>query len=179
MRLVRLLSNYRWPIYIAAHLVMSVTACAVLVWFATRPDAPRPIPGYYEAAETWDVAAAAEAASRQLGWSVELQLPTDIPYVLGMPRPLDITVVDRGGRPVSGLVGHILATHQTDDGRAQRGELVELPQHPGSYRCLVHLDHAGAWNVRLEARQQTLRFVQDGRLSVPAPDWTERSEARQ
>jgi hypothetical protein len=55
MKLLRLVSDYRWPIYIAGHLTMSVIACGVLVWVATRPDVPRPIPGYYQAAQTWDV----------------------------------------------------------------------------------------------------------------------------
>ena len=66
MKLFRLVSDYRWPIYIGGHLTMSIVACAVLVWVATRPDAPRPIEAYYEAAESWDVDEAVQDASRQL-----------------------------------------------------------------------------------------------------------------
>ena len=167
MKIARLLSAYRWPIYIGAHLVMSVTACAVLVWFATRPDAPRPIPDYYQAAQAWDVTEAVESASRELGWRVHLAVPRDVPSFPGMPRAVDVVVEDRGGRPVSGLVGHLLAVRPADEDHPQRGELVELPQQPGSYRTLVRLDQSGAWDVRVEARQQTLRFVHADRLSVP------------
>ena len=51
MKLLRLISEYRWPIYLGGLLSMSVVACGVLVWVATRPDSPRPIKGYYEAAQ--------------------------------------------------------------------------------------------------------------------------------
>ena len=64
----RLISDYRWPIYIGGHLVMSVVACGVLVWVATRPDAPRPIPAYYEAAQSWDADEAVQPTPAA-GWA--------------------------------------------------------------------------------------------------------------
>jgi nitrogen fixation protein FixH len=85
-----------------------------------------------------------------------------------MPRAVDVSVADHEGRPVSGLVGTVVATRPADDVRAQRGVLTELPQQPGRYRTLVPLDGAGAWTVRLDASQQSMRFVHTDRLSVPA-----------
>ena len=70
VKLLRTLSEYRWPIYLGGLLAMSIVACGVLVWVATRPDSPRPIRGYYEAARSWDADEAVEDASRQLGWTV-------------------------------------------------------------------------------------------------------------
>ena len=100
MKLFRLVSEYRWPIYLGGHLAMSVIACGVLVWVATRPDVPRPIRGYYEAAEAWDVREAVEDASRQLGWTVHFELPDGVPHYPGMPRPVDVSVTDRAGAAV-------------------------------------------------------------------------------
>lgn len=166
MRIIRLISDYRWPIYLGAHLTMSVVACSVLVWVATRPDSPRPIQGYYETAQAWDADEAVEDASRQLRWRVHYSLPSDVPHVRGMPRPVDITVVDPAGQPVSGLVGQLLAIRPSDERLNQRSSLVELPAHAGSYRTLVRLDAPGAWDLRIDASQATLRFVHSDRLNV-------------
>jgi nitrogen fixation protein FixH len=168
LKALRLISDYRWPIYIAGHLVMSVVACGVLVWVATRPDAPLPIPAYYESAQLWDQDEAVADASRRLGWTVRYELPGDVPHYRGMPRPVDVTVADRDGRPVSGLAGHLLAVRPADARLNQRGQLVEQPSHAGSYRTLVRLDEPGAWELRLDTTQDAMRFVHAARVSVAA-----------
>lgn len=168
MKLLRLVSEYRWPIYIGGLLSMSVIACGVLVWVATRPDSPRPIKGYYEAARAWDADEAVEDASRQLGWAVRYDLPADVPHYPGMPRPVDVTVVDRAGRPVSGLAGHLFAIRPSDTRLNRSGALVELPQQRGSYRTLLQIDEPGAWELRIDTTQQALRFVHAARITVPA-----------
>lgn len=168
MRLLRVLSEYRWPIYLGGLLSMSVVACAVIVWVATRPDSPRPIRGYYEAARAWDADEAVADASRRLGWTVRYQLPAGIPHYAGMPRPVDVTVADREGRPVSGLAGRLFAIRLSDTRLNQSGEIVELPQQAGSYRTLVVLDAPGAWELRIDATQQALRFVHAAGFDVPA-----------
>lgn len=167
MRLGRLISEYRWPIYLGGLLTMSVAACGILVWVATRPDVPRPIRGYYEAARAWDADEAVEAASRQLGWTVRYELPAGIPHFAGMPRPVDVWVADREGRPVVGLAGRLFAIRPADTRLNQTGDLVEIPQAAGSYRTLVRLDEPGAWEMRLDATQGSLRFVHAARLDLP------------
>ena len=167
MKFARALSEYRWPIYLGGLLAMTVGASAVLVWVATRPDSPRPIKGYYEAARRWDADEAVADASRQLGWTVRYELPGDVPHYRGMPRPIDVRVADRDGKPVSGLAGTLFAVRPSDTRLNQSGDLTELPQRPGSYRTLVLLDEPGAWELRIDARQQTLRFVHTARLTVP------------
>ena len=167
MKLFRLISEYRWPIYLGGLLAMSVVACGVLVWVATRPDSPRPIRGYYEAARAWDADDAVEQASRQLGWTVRYELPTDVPHFRGMPRPVDIRVADRDGKPVSGLAGRFFAIRPADTRLNQTGALTELPQQAGSYRTLVRMDEPGAWELRIDATQAGLRFVHAARFDVP------------
>lgn len=168
MRLLPLISRYRWPIYLGGLLAMPIVASAVLVWVATRPDSPRPIGGYYEAARSWDADEATEEASRQLGWAARYELPADIPHFAGMPRPVDVRIADRDGKPVSGLSGRFLAIRPSDARLNQSGELTELPQQAGTYRTLVRLDEPGTWEFRIDARQQALRFVHAARVSVPA-----------
>ena len=48
-RLLRLVAGNRWPLYLSGLLAMAIAAYAVLIYVATRPSAPRPIPRYYEA----------------------------------------------------------------------------------------------------------------------------------
>ena len=169
MKFFRLVSDYRWPIYIAGHLLMSVVACGVLVWVATRPDAPRPIPNYYQSAQSWDVDEATVESSRALGWAVRYELPVDVPYVPGMPRPVDVTITDRSGQPVSGLSGRLFAIRPSDSRLNQTGNLVEVPAQAGNYRTLVRLDEPGAWDFKLDAQQQTLQFVHAARVTIPGP----------
>ena len=168
MSVRRVLSEYRWPIGLGGLLAMSVIACGVLVWVATRPDSPRPIKGYYEAAQQWDADEAAEQASRQLGWAVRYDLPAGVPHFAGMPRPVDVRVVDRDGQPVAGLAGRLFAIRPSDTRLNQTGTLTEIPQEPGSYRTLIRLDEPGAWELRIDALQGALRFVHAARFTVPA-----------
>lgn len=167
MKVWRLLSEYRWPIYLGGLLTMSIVSSAVIVWVATRPDTPRPMRGYYEAARAWDADEAVEAASRQLGWTVRYELPSDVPHLPGMPRPVDVHVADRDGMPVSGLAGRLFAIRPSDTRLNQTTAIVAIPQSPGRYRTLVRMDAPGAWEVRIDVRQQSLRFVHTARLDVP------------
>jgi hypothetical protein len=169
VRLLRLVSDYRWPLFLAGLLGMSIAACGVLVWVATRPDAPRPIRGYYEAARAWDVEEATVAASRALGWTVRFELPGEIPYFEGMPRPVDVRITDRAGAGVAGLSGELHAVRPADGRLNQRGELVAMPDAPGSYRTLIRLDAPGDWELRLDLRQEELRFVHAARFTLMLP----------
>ncbi len=170
MKFARVMSEYRWPMFLASLLFMCLCACGTIVYVATRPDAPRPIRGYYEAARKWDASEAVEDASRQLGWTVRYDLPADVPHFAGMPRPIDVTVTDRDGRPVSGLAGDLFALRPADTRLNQAGRITEMPQERGRYRALVMLDTPGAWELRIDVHQQALRFVHAARVTVAADE---------
>jgi nitrogen fixation protein FixH len=99
---------------------------------------------------------------------VQYELPAGVPHYAGMPRPVDVRVADRDGRPVSGLSGQLFAIRPSDARLNQSGPLTEIPQQAGCYRTLVRMDQPGAWEVRIDARQQALRFVHAAGLNVPA-----------
>jgi nitrogen fixation protein FixH len=168
-RLLRFVSENHWPLYLSGLLGMAIAAYAVLIYVATRPNAPRPIPRYYEASERWDADEAAAEASRQLGWSVTYEIPKGVPHVAGTPRPVDVRVVDREGRGVAGLAGRLLVARPSDQRLSQSAPLVGLPQEPGRYRALVVVDLPGAWEFGVDAKQGELRFVHAARVDVP-PD---------
>ena len=178
MRLVKVLSEYRWPIYLGGLLAMSIVSSGVIVWVATRPDTPRPMKGYYEAARAWDADEAIEEASRQLGWSVNYEFPSDVPHVPGMPRPVDVYVSGRGGEPVPGLTGSLFAIRPSDTRLNQTATLVALPQSPGRYRTLVRIDAPGRWELRIDVRREALRFVHRDRLDISADTAVPEGEKR-
>ncbi|MEI6667100.1 MAG: FixH family protein [Acidobacteriota bacterium] len=167
MTLFKLLSEYRWPIYLGGLLTMSITSSGIIAWVATRPDTPRPMTGYYEAARSWDATAAVDEASRQLGWSVRYQFAADVPHVVGMLRPIDVDVTDRDGKPVLGLAGHLFAIRSSDARLNQSGALTAMPQTQGRYRTMIRIDAPGAWELRIDVTQAALRFVHAAVLMAP------------
>ena len=169
MKLGRFVSENRWPLYLSGLLAMPIIASGFLVYFATRPDAQRPMKDYYETAQKWDADEAVEAASRQLGWTVRYEVVAGVPHMAGMPRPVDVRVLDREGKGVAGLSGRLFSIRPSDPRLNQTGMLVGLLQEPGSYRTLVRLDRPGEWEFRVDLRLGELRFVHAARVTL-VPD---------
>jgi nitrogen fixation protein FixH len=176
--LLRFVVENRWPLYLSGLLGMAIVAYAVLIYVATRPSAPRPIPSYYEASQSWDADEAVKEASRQLGWVVSYDLPRGVPHVAGTPRPVDVRVVDAEGRGVAGLTGRLFVMRPSDQRRSQSVSLVGLPHEPGSYRALAVVDQPGAWEFRLDVTQDALRFVHAARVAVEPDEAPVAGEAR-
>jgi hypothetical protein len=168
MKAIKILVAYRWPLYLGGLLLMSVIANAVLVYVATRPDAPRPTVDYYEKSLDWDTDAALIEASQQLGWTVEYGIPGGPQYSSDAPRPVDVVVTDPDGAGVVGLQGRLVAVRPADPALNQAGDLVELPHAPGHYRTLLRLGAWGIWEFNLDAERGALRYVYSGRVQVPA-----------
>jgi len=163
---LRWAAEYRWPLYLAGLLGLSIVAEGVLVWYATRPDAPRPQADFYEKSLQWDADRAVLAASRQLGWRVTFEVPAGPEYLPGMAQPVDVRVMDRDGQPVRGLAGKLVAVRPSDTRMSNQGALTELPQEPGRYRALVRLPQDGIWELSVDATRSSLRFVHQERLDI-------------
>jgi hypothetical protein len=159
------ISQHRWPLYLVGILVMSITAQSILVYFATRPTAPRPIADYYRKSMDWDADRAVVEASRQLAWVVTVDVP-DLPHDADTPRPVDVAIRDRDGLPVTGLAGELVVIRPADGRLNTRARLVELPHLPGRYRTLVALPAPGLWEMNVDAARGDLRFVHQARITV-------------
>lgn len=162
----RWLLDHRWPLGLAMGLLVSVGANVTLLYYATRPDASRPEPGYYQRSLHWDQEFAVVESSRELGWSVAFTVLEGPEYAPGMPRPVDFTVTDAEQQPVLGLEGTIQARDLTEARADNHAQVVELPQRPGAYRALLRFPRDGAWDLGLDLQQESTRFVASKRLSI-------------
>jgi len=165
--LVQTVWKYRWPLLPVGILSMGILANVILVRMATRADAPRVMPGFFERSREWDREAALAESSRRLGWTVAYDVPAGPPYEAAGPRPVDVRVTDREGAGVTGLQGRLIAVRPADPALNRAGDLVELPHEPGRYRALIPMQARGLWELRLDARRSRLRFVHSSRLDVP------------
>jgi nitrogen fixation protein FixH len=156
----------RWPIGLQVMMAVTIGANAVLLFLATRPDASRPLPDWYERAVDWDETQAIQESSRALGWVATWDVPTGAEYTQGMPRPVDLVLKDRHGRPITGLVGQVRAVRPADAALDNEAEIVELPQAPGSYRCLLRFAADGLWELDATVRQGELTWVDSHRLDI-------------
>ncbi len=160
------ISAYRWPIFILGLLGMSFTAQGILVVVATRPDTPPPIADYYERALAWDADSAVLAASRRLGWRVEIDVPAGKQFAVASRRPVDIVIHDRENQPVSGLRGRLIAIRPADTRLNGASDLFELPHEPGRYRTLARLSAPGLWEMSIDGHLGDTHFVHTARIDL-------------
>lgn len=159
--------KHRWTMHVVGLLGLTIVAQGFIVYFATTPDAPRPLEGYYEKSLQWDRDRAIEAASRQLGWTVKITIPEGAEVVSGMARPIDVELVDPTGKPVTGLSGELYALRPADTRLNTKARLVELPHAPGHYRTIVLLGAAGLWELGIDATLGESRYIHHERVIVP------------
>jgi nitrogen fixation protein FixH len=158
----------RWPIGIQMIMALVISANGVLLYFATRDDAPVPLEGWYERAVNWDETQAIREGSRELGWSVAWQVPSGPEYGQGMPRPVDLVVSDAHGDPISGLSGRVRAERPMSSELDNQAELTELPQTPGAYRCLLRFATDGVWQLQVTLHQDQLTWIGTHRIELPS-----------
>ena len=169
MKLLRLISEYRWPIYLGGLLAMSVIACGVLVWVATRPDAPRPIKGYYEAAQAWDADEAVEDGEPPARVVGPLRAA-----LRRAPRPGHAAA---GGRPCRrprrearrrGSRAACSPSARRTPASTSRANSSRCRRRPGATGRSCASTRPGPGSCASTSRQEALRFVHAARLTVPA-----------
>lgn len=137
-----------WPMFVVGILLMSVCAVAATVFAANSDGGVQVIDAYYDQSVNWDENAEAQATSDRLGWTTTLRV---LPVDSNSLRPVEITVRDGHGAPISGLRGTV---------RLERPQLAksvtELPlaadsTEPGVYRLMAPINAAGLWDFHLRA----------------------------
>ena len=150
-RLTDWLGRYRWPAGIVGIVVVFFVADGLLIATAFTARNVGPEEQYYERALQHDDVRAAVQRAELRGLRVAIRVGSA--PLSEMPRPVDVTVTDRAGRPVSGLDGTLTAVRPSDVRLKNRATLVGVPNRPGQYRLLLRVPVSGLWVFEFDARQ--------------------------
>lgn len=115
----------------------------------------------FEDGRTYNRDLAAAAAQTALGWRVELAAPARSQAL----SPIELSIRDRRGQPVSGLSVALWVRRPVGARPAQRLRLAE--KAPGRYVAGVILPLPGQWQLDFVARRGSDEFVYARRVVVP------------
>jgi nitrogen fixation protein FixH len=116
---------------------------------------------YYSRATTWDEQLAANRRSSALGWRSNVVTATS---PSGQTN-LMVSLVDRDGHPVQGANIDVEAFAVARSRRVVRAALHE--EAAGQYRASLPTDHAGRWQLSLDATRGEDRFASTVRRDLP------------
>lgn len=150
-KLIHRIRENSWPIGIAMVIAAFVTLDGALVFTAFSDKTIAPEDNYYDKAVRYDELRSASLRTSEAGWKAEVGV-AEVPLA-GMPRRVDLTVRDRGGRPVTGLKGTMTAVRPADARLENRGDLIEVPGQEGVYRLLLKVPARGLWEFQIDARR--------------------------
>ncbi len=139
-----------------------MTACVM----ASRGNGAEIERDYYDRALNWDDYQKTVAASRKLGWRVEIQ--TDRMQQRGGELGVTFVLLTKDGEPVEGATGLIRAFQ---NGRVD--EMLELDPvavGPGLYRATFHPRRTGLWVWRLRFERGDEVFVEETRTTLFAAE---------
>ncbi len=159
-QLAHWISRYRWPAGIIAIVTVFFVADGILIATAFSARNVGPEEEYYERALQHDDTRAAVQRAELRGFRMAVRVGAA--PLSEMPRPVDVTVTDRAGRPVPGLDGTLTAVRPSDVRLKNRAALVGVPNRPGQYRLLLRVPVSGLWVFELDASQggESYRVVQ-------------------
>lgn len=151
-----------WPVGIVVGLGFVVVANAIMIGIAlSHPSVPAAEDHWAESLD-WDRELAQRERSAALGWSV-----VEIGASAELPGAVELRVVDREGRALTGLSG-TLALERSDSDRFDRElKLVELGE--GRYRSAEGVPQSGSFELELALRSPAgERFVTRSRVDLGA-----------
>lgn len=152
--------GWMWPLGVVAALLFTVSANVVML-VAASSDANGSVvePEYYRKAVEWDRTLAHRAASERLGWTARVTINP------AAPGTLRVLLTDSLGAAVRGADVAVTMIHNRDAANPLR---VTLPSTGnGAYEAQLTVPHRGQWEVRVQARRESLRFESSVRVEAP------------
>lgn len=137
-----------FPYMLVGLLLLSVGSNVYLVIRATSDPSFAIEPDYYSKAVRWDELQAERAASRDLGWKIQVVARRD---------QLRIALRDSLGRPIDGAQVEVEAFHNARANDRIREKLV--PKGLGVYVLNRTFHRLGVWEYRLAALLDKQKFV--------------------
>jgi hypothetical protein len=154
--------GWYWPWLIGALLVATVAGQGVMLYAAASDDTMSIEPDYYKKAVAWDSTAALDSISALLHWKADVK----ISGAGSSGGDLVVILTDAAGDGVADAHVKVTAIHNLDGRRhieAVLGERVD-----GRYSAHMPLDHAGLWEVRVQAERGADHYRATTRAEAPA-----------
>lgn len=153
-----------WPAAMIAVLALTVIANLAVLSLAHDPDAAIVEPDAYPRAVAWDSTAARRDASDALGWTAVAAIGALEGAGESARADVQVTIVDRDGRPVDGASVTVEAIHN----REIRRPSAELAARGGgAYAAAMPLPRAGLWELRVQADRGGDHFTTSLRADAP------------
>jgi nitrogen fixation protein FixH len=147
----------RWIAIVVGLLIGNAVAVAILIKVSGGDTRHRVLPDYYQRAADWDATMHEAQASADLGWRADLAV---------RGRELTVTVVDRGGAPVTDAAVELTAVPR---GRVDATvTAIGVAVAPGVYRVALTGHRGGLHDVALRVVRGGERFVADRLIDVGA-----------
>jgi nitrogen fixation protein FixH len=139
--------SLRWPIAIVGIIGLHAAGMVTVIAIATRNPSFSVEPDHYQKALGWDRLAARKQASDLLGWKASVT--TDAQLDGAQTRGLEVRIVDREGKAVTGTTVSVLAFPHARGEERVRMDLRE--NAPGVYAVRAPMARPGLWELRLSA----------------------------
>jgi nitrogen fixation protein FixH len=151
-----------WIIGVVGILSAFVIANLLLMRLANDDPSFAIEPDYYRKAVAFDSTMAQERRSAALGWTASSLIAPGA----GASGPVvTVTLADARQQPVVGAAVTITARFNARANNVLSATLRE--DAPGTYRAPLAVQHAGQWEVRIDAVRGTERFVTSTRTDAP------------
>jgi hypothetical protein len=154
--------GWYWPWLIGALLVATVAGQGVMLYAAASDDTMSIEPDYYKKAVAWDSTAALDSVSALLHWKADVKISGA--GVSG--GDLVVILTDAAGDRVADAHVKVIAIHNLDGKRHIEAVLDQSAD--GRYSAHMPLDHAGLWEVRVQAERGADHFRTTTRAEAPA-----------
>ena len=138
-----------WPLGVIGILMVSFTICGITIFAATTDDSYAIENDYYARAVAWDDTAAQRERNKELGWTAQA--------VVRESGPIEITLLDAAGEPVTGGLVNATVFHHAARRDALDRQFTETA--PGVYTTNLEAVRSGLWQLRLTAQANGERFT--------------------
>lgn len=138
-----------WPVGVVGILLVSLSVCAITVFAAVSDDSFAIEDDYYARAVAWDDTAAQLEKNEQLGWTATA--------VVRESGPIEITLLDAAGEPITGALVNATVFHHAARRDALDRQFTEAGD--GVYTMTLDSVRSGLWQIRLTAQADGERFT--------------------
>jgi nitrogen fixation protein FixH len=133
-----------WVSLIVGFLGLQVVIGIVSVVLAFNDPTVAVIPHYHQSALDWDVTRRARQLTDQLGWQIDYNV---IPSEHAGQRTLLVTILDRDGKPISGLSVNAKLYRHARGSNVDQFKLKAIAD--GNYQADTKLTDKGLWQIEL------------------------------